>query len=235
MCAPEWSLSLALGVILYISPNNIRYISLFFFCSFRENKMSAVVIAYGVLWSNDRYLQSSKYESPLSLSLSSLLVYSFAPPHPRFGKRIISFILLFYFFSPKSSVVASSLPPPRLFYRLKFLRRRSSERVGFVISTAKGGIYTKTPTVIRQWRKHGAPGLRILSQPGIDLVARFLHCLFFFFWAKFSFFPKRFPFFYLTPFKVEQSSPVLTPHQQQPRFTRISFACQQRQIFCFVF
>lgn len=144
------------GYILYLSPNNIRYISLFF-CSFRENKMSAVVIAYGVLWSNDRSLQSSKYESPI-LSLSSLLVYFFAPPHPLFESA--SFLLYYYFiffFLPKSLVVASSLPPPRLFYRLKFLRRRSSKRVGSVISTAKGGnIYTKRPTVSRQWRKHGA-------------------------------------------------------------------------------
>jgi hypothetical protein len=96
MCAPEWSLSLALGVILYISPNNIRYISLFFFCSFRENKMSAVVIAYGVLWSNDRSLQSSKYESP-SLSLSLVCWYILLRRHTHFFESA-SFLLYYYYF-----------------------------------------------------------------------------------------------------------------------------------------
>jgi hypothetical protein len=82
--------------LYYLAPNNIRYISLFFFCSFRENKMSAVVIAYGVLWSNDRSLQSSKYESP-SLSLSLVCWYILLRRHTHFFESA-SFLLYYYYF-----------------------------------------------------------------------------------------------------------------------------------------
>lgn len=223
------------GYVLYLSPNNIRYISLFF-CSFRENKMSAVVIAYGVLWSNDRSLQSSKYESPI-LFLSLVCWYIFLRRHTHFLKahHFFYIIILFFFFYQKVWSLPAVCHLLGYSIVLNFLDGGRLKGWGLLFLRLKGGIYIHKEThrqpPVTQTRRQ--PGLRILLQPGIDLVARFLHCLFFF-WAKFSFFPKRFPFLYLTPFKVEQSSPVLTPHQQQPWFTRISFPChQQRQIFFF--
>lgn len=131
------------GYVLYLSPNNIRYISLFF-CSFRENKMSAVVIAYGVLWSNDRSLQSSKYESPI-LSLSLVCWYIFLRRHTHFLKahHFFYIIILFFFFYQKVWSLPAVCHLLGYSIVLNFLDGGRLKGWGLLFLRLKGGIYTQ--------------------------------------------------------------------------------------------